>query len=126
MVSIADEASELADCGLDRLGEDILFNFEIVEVGDEDCVLDDMDDDVVRPVDCDIGEADDEVPTLSPCEFDPIDVGVAGLVDGEVGAAVPGGSLLVFGLWSCGVSPPQPGRLASARQAMAAWLMVFR
>ena len=69
MVSIAVEASELADCGLDRLGEDILFNFEIVEVGDEDCALDSMEDDV-RPVDSDIAEANDEVTTLFCCELD--------------------------------------------------------
>ncbi|WP_422449652.1 MULTISPECIES: hypothetical protein [unclassified Endozoicomonas] len=64
MVSIVVEASELADCGLDRLGEGILLDFEIVEVGDEDCALDGMDDDV-RLIDSDIAEADDEMPTLS-------------------------------------------------------------
>ncbi|WP_422460996.1 hypothetical protein [Endozoicomonas sp. ALB115] len=64
MVSTAVEASELADCGLDRLGEDFLVNCEFVEVGDEDCALDSMDDDVVRPDDPDIAEADDAVPPL--------------------------------------------------------------
>ncbi|MBO9484371.1 hypothetical protein, partial [Salinisphaera sp. G21_0] len=76
VVSIAVEASELADCGLDRLGEDILVNCEIVEVGDADCASGNMDDDV-RPVDSDIAEADDELTTLSSRALDSDGVGVA-------------------------------------------------
>ncbi|WP_422460998.1 hypothetical protein [Endozoicomonas sp. ALB115] len=83
MVSIAVEASELADCGLDRLSEGILANCEIVEVGDENCALDGMDDDA-RRLDSDITEADDEGPPLSSSELDSAGVDIAEWVKSEL------------------------------------------